>query len=118
MNLKMIIFHALSIKNLKKRCKQYNKTIVSVKINPDNNSDGYGGIDTDFFEDWFRKICMLIGIIVLLVILNFYAPIITTILSMLFKGAWIIISLPFKILSKIFNAKKEKPQQALKGYTL
>lgn len=89
--------------------KIYNLGVVSDRVNPDNNSDGYGGIDTDFFEDWFQKLGMLIGIIVLLVILNFCAPIITTILSLLFKGVWIIISLPFKILGKIFNIKKKKP---------
>lgn len=96
--------HFLNIDN-----KIYDLGVVSDRVNPDNKSDGYGGIDTDFFEDWFQKIGMLIGIIVLLVILNFCAPIITTIFSMLFKGIWIIISLPFKILSKIFNTKRKKP---------
>lgn len=96
--------HFLNIDN-----KIYDLGVVSDRVNPDNKSDGYGGIDTDFFEDWFQKIGMLIGIIVLLVILNFCAPIITTIFSMLFKGIWIIISLPFKILGKMFNTKRKKP---------
>lgn len=89
--------------------KPYDLAVVSDRVNPDNISDGYGGIDTDFFEEWFQKLGMLIGIIVLIIILIFCWPIVSTILSMLLKGVWIIISLPFKILGKIFNTKRKKP---------
>lgn len=95
--------------------KIYNLGVVSDRVNPDNKSDGYGGIDTDFFEDWFKKIGMLIGIVVLLILLSFCGPIISLILQILisiikifFKGIITIISLPFKILGKIFNTKNKK----------
>lgn len=82
----------------------YDLGVVSDRVNPDNVADGYGsGIDTDFFDEWFQKIGLVLGVVALLVILIFCGPIVTKILSLLIKGIWIIITIPFKLLGKIFN---------------
>lgn len=93
--------HFLNLDN-----KIYNLGVVSDRVNPDNTSDGYGGIDTEFFEEWFQKLGMLIGIILLIVILICCWPVVSSVLALLFKGVCVIISLPFKLLGKLFNTKK------------
>lgn len=103
--------HFLDVNN-----KIYNLGVVSDRVNPDNKSDGYGGLDEDFFEDWFQKIGMLIGLVVLLILLICCAPIVSivlrvifTVVQMFFKGVFVIISLPFKLIGKLFKTKNKKP---------
>lgn len=89
--------------------KIYNLGVVSDRVNPDNKSDGYGGIDEDWLEEWFQKLFMLIGIIVILVLLAVFCPFVFKILELLLKGVWVIISLPFKLIGKLFKTKNKKP---------
>lgn len=71
-------------------------------------------LDLSKITEWFEKIMMVIGILVLLVLLNTVAPIFTAIFKGLFfcikwsiKGIWLVISAPFKIIGSLFKKKRK-----------
>ena len=94
----------------------YNLGVVSDRVNPDNESDGHGsGIDLTQISDWFEKILMLIGILILVVILGYLSPIFSVVFKVLvtcikwaFKGMLTIISAPFKLIGAMFKSNKRK----------
>lgn len=98
--------HFMDINN-----KIYDLGVVSDLVDPDDTPGGNGsGID---IEEWFEKILMLIGVLILLTILGFCTPIVITILSAIIicfkwilKGVLLIISLPFKIIGVLFNKRE------------
>ena len=89
----------------------YNLGVVSDRVNPDNKSDIFGnGIDIDELQEWFEKIMMLVGLIVLLVLLG-YCPSILNIIIQVFKyifdGIIAILTLPIKFFKWLFKDKKK-----------
>ena len=95
--------------------KIYDLGVVADKTTADKIADG-NMTNYDFFEEWFEKLGMIIGIIALLVILGFCGPIlgivlniILSVLKLVFKGVITIISLPFKLIAKLLKPKNKKP---------
>lgn len=94
----------------------YNLGVVSDRVNPDNTSDGSGsGIDTEAMTEWFEKLLMLIGVVLLIVALGYFSPIFSLIFNVLikcitwaFKGLGIVITAPFKLIGKLFKPSKRK----------
>lgn len=90
----------------------YDLGVVSDRVNPDNKSDGFGGIDTDYLEEWFSKLFMIIGIILLIMLLSVSGPIISFVIKIIifvFKIIFKVVSLPFKLINTLFFDKKKKP---------
>lgn len=90
----------------------YDLGVVSDRVNPDNKSDGFGGIDTDYLEEWFSKLFMIIGIILLIMLLSVSGPVISFIIKIIifvFKIIFKVVSLPFKLINTLFFDKKKKP---------
>lgn len=84
----------------------YNLGVVSDRVNPDNIADGNGsGLDLDFFNQSFEKIMMLIAIIVLLILLSYITPVLN-LLGIVFKAIWYVLTLPFKLIGKLFKRRK------------
>ena len=94
----------------------YNLGVVSDRVNPDNEADGSGGgIDTEAMTEWFEKLLMLIGVVLLVIALGYFSPIFSVIFNVLikcitwsFKGILLIISAPFKLIGNLFKPKKRK----------
>ena len=95
----------------------YNLGVVGDTTTSDNVAGGNNesiDINLDIVSDWFEKIMMLVGILVLLVLLNTVAPIFTAIFKGLFfcvkwsiKGIWLVISAPFKLIGSLFKKKRK-----------
>lgn len=96
--------------------KVYNLGVVSDMGHSDGNPDAViGDIDTELIGEWFEKILMLIGFLILCVILGFLSPVFSVIFNVLikclgwaFKGALMIISLPFKFIGSLFKTKNKR----------
>lgn len=94
--------------------RRYNLGVVSDLINPNNDSAGFGnGLDFSQITDWFEKILLLIGVLILVLILYFCFPIfkvildvVVTCIKFIFKGVIFIIGLPFYLIEEMFKNKK------------
>lgn len=93
----------------------YNSYAVDVPTDDFNNNTELNEND-DFKQltEWFEKIMMVIGILVLLVLLNTVTPIFTVIFKGLFfcikwliKGIWFVLSAPFKLIGSLFKTKRK-----------
>ena len=82
----------------------YNLGVVSDRVNPDNKTDGYGGLDLDFSNlfNMFEKLLMLIGILILVVVIAYAFPFIKDLIKIFVS----ILLLPFELILKIFKKKK------------
>lgn len=74
-----------------------------------------GKVEDKTFEEWFEKILMLVGIMILVVILGYLAPVFSVVFKVLvkciewaFKGLLMVISAPFKLIGSLFKTKKRK----------
>lgn len=85
--------------------------VVSDRVNPDNKADGTGsGLDFDFEEN-FQKLFAIIMLVILLIILGYIFPIASIIIkvfSVIINDIYFVISLPFKLIGKLFKRKKNK----------
>ena len=91
----------------------YNMGVVSDRVNPDNKADGTGsGLDFNFEEN-FQKLFAIIMLVILLIVLGYIFPIasiIIKIFSVIINAIYFVISLPFKLIGKLFKQKnKNKP---------
>ena len=87
----------------------YNMGVVSDRVNPDNNADGTGsGLDFNFEEN-FQKLFAIIMLVILLIILGYIFPIasfIIKVFKVIINAVWYVITLPFKLIKKIFKRNK------------
>lgn len=72
-------------------------------------------VDTKY-EEWFERLSMIVGLLMLVVLLGYLSPIFSilfkgliTALELIFKGVITIISLPFKLIAKLLKPKNKKP---------
>lgn len=72
-------------------------------------------VDTKY-EEWFERLSMIVGLLMLVVLLGYLSPIFSilfkgliTALELIFKGVIKIISLPFKLIGKLLKPKNKKP---------
>lgn len=85
----------------------YNLGVVNDLTDPDNISDGVAKSDLLFaFEEFWKKfvkiILMIVGLILLVLLLNFVAPIMG-ILKFVLKAIIFVVTAPFKLLKSIFK---------------
>ena len=94
----------------------YNLGVVIDTTSGDLIPDGIAnGLDLSIVGDWFEKILMLVGIMILVVILGYLAPVFSVVFKVLvkciewaFKGLLLVISAPFKLIGSLFKTKKRK----------
>lgn len=93
----------------------YNLGVVDNMTSSDNIADGSHGnlIDDKQMTEWFEKILMLIGIILLCTILNFVTPIFSIVFNVLgkclkwiLKGVILVITAPFKLIGSLFKNRR------------
>ncbi len=83
--------------------KYYNLGVVNDLTDPDDNPSGVSGISIEEFWEMFIKIILLILFVILLgIFMNFITPI-NGILKFIIKGAFWVVSAPFKLLKRIFK---------------
>ena len=85
----------------------YDLGVVNSLTDPDNIADGIGHADIitafeDFWENFILVVGLIIGLILLLVLFNFIAPI-STLLNYLIKAIAYVISLPFRLIKWVFK---------------
>ena len=92
----------------------YNLGVVGDTTTADNIPGGNAnGIDEKQLTEWFEKILMLIGIILLCTILNFVTPIFSVVFNVLgkclkwiLKGLILVITAPFKLIGSLFKKRR------------
>jgi hypothetical protein len=92
----------------------YNLGVVGDTTSGDNKPGGVAD-DLDFEnEDWWIKIMMLLGAILLVVLFMFFSGPLTIFFKILWTGVkffisliWSIITIPFKLLGRLLRRKKE-----------
>ncbi len=88
--------------------KIYDLGIVNSLIDPTDKSSGYGKATLDALEEFFEKLFMMLGIVILYLILivlsNFFPPL-KFILELIVNAIVFTISLPFKIFKWVFKRK-------------
>ena len=104
----------------------YNLGVIGDKVATDNQPSNENTTSPEalkeWFEqslgvasEWFEKVIMLIGILILLVILGYCVPVFKVIfkviikcITWIFKGLWLIICSPFQLIGKLFKPSKRK----------
>ena len=80
-----------------------------------NNTELNENDDFEQYKEWFEKLVMLVGILILVVLLGYLAPIFKIIINVLsncikwsLKGVGIVITAPFKLIGSLFKTKRKR----------
>lgn len=93
----------------------YNLGVIGDIVSPDNqpSNSNTTSIESiiEYFKqtlsitsEWFEKILMLIGVLILIVILGYFTPVLKVVFNFIIK----VITAPFKLIGKLFKTKKRK----------